>query len=211
MQIHLDAIGGVAGDMFIAAVLDAFPDLQEGMIEAIRAGGLPEDIVPHVVEHCDHVLTGLRFLVDEPPYRPHNRGLALPHEDHEHTPFRSIRAKLEASTLQPAVHALLSALLRAEGIDPGLHRVLIEQVPRVGRLEHVVGLEREVEGLVALLLEARKTELRRNKLAAAAFVLCNVVEAVTHAAVLAELEPKRAREVAEELTDMVLRYLPADC
>jgi len=96
-------------------------------------------------------------------------------------------------------------------VDPRLHKVLIEQVPRVGRLEHVVGLEREVEGLVALLLEARKTELRRNKLAATAFVLCNVVEAVTHAAVLAELEPKRAREVAEELTDMVLRYLPADC
>ena len=34
-----------------------------------------------------------------------------------------------------------------------------------------------------------------------------VVEAVTHAAVIAELEPARAQAVAEELTDLVLRYL----
>ena len=32
MHLHLDAIGGVAGDMFIAAVLDAFPDLREPML-----------------------------------------------------------------------------------------------------------------------------------------------------------------------------------
>jgi len=124
VQIHLDAIGGVAGDMFIAAVLDAFPDLQEGMIEAIRAGGLPDDIVPHVVEHGDHVLTGLRFLVEEPPYRPHNRGLALPHENHEHTPFRSIRARLEASALQPpvkerAIH-IFALLAEVEGKVHGM-------------------------------------------------------------------------------------------
>jgi hypothetical protein len=42
-----------------------------------------------------------------------------------------------------------------------------------------------------------------------AFVLCRVVEAVTHAAVLAELEPSKTRAVADELTDMVLRYLPS--
>jgi uncharacterized protein (TIGR00299 family) protein len=103
MQFHLDAIGGVAGDMFIAAVLDAFPSLQEGMLEAIRAAGLPEDITPRVVEHRDHVLTGSRFLVEEASYRPHNRGLALPHENHEHTPFRTIRARLQACALEPAV------------------------------------------------------------------------------------------------------------
>ena len=94
-------------------------------------------------------------------------------------------------------------------MDPRLHKVLIEQVPRVGRLEHVVGVEREVEALVAVFLEARRSELRPTRMQAVAFVLCNVVEAVTHAAVLAELETKRVREVAEELTDMVLRYLPA--
>ena len=71
----------------------------------------------------------------------------------------------------------------------------------------MVGVEREVEVLVAVFLEARKDEIRRSKLDAAAFVLCNLVEAVTHASVLAELKDPRRSEVATELTDMVLRYL----
>ena len=120
-------------------------------------------------------------------------------------------AEVATAPLAEACRTMIDAMFEAHAVDPRLHKVLIEQVPRVGRLEQVVAVEREVEALVALLLEARKHELRRSKLAATAFVLCNVVEAVTHAAVLAELEPRRAREVAEELTDMVLRYLPADC
>ena len=118
-------------------------------------------------------------------------------------------AEVATAPLEAACRTMIDAMFEAHAVDPRLHKVLIEQVPRVGRLEQVVGVEREVEALVALFLEARKHELRRNKLAATAFVLCNVVEAVTHAAVLAELEPRRAREVAEELTDMVLRYLPS--
>ena len=42
-----------------------------------------------------------------------------------------------------------------------------------------------------------------------ALLLVTVVEAATHAAVLAELEPARSRAVADELTDLVLRYLVA--
>jgi hypothetical protein len=124
MQIHLDAIGGVAGDMFVAAVLDAFPDLREGTLQAIRAGGLPEDITCRVAEHRDHALSGLRFLVEEPPYRPHNRGLALPQERHEHTPFREVRGRLQRSLLAPAVRDraihIFSLLAEVEGKAHGM-------------------------------------------------------------------------------------------
>src|SRR5262245_3095483 len=99
MHIHLDAIGGVAGDMFIAAVLDAFPDLREGMLGAIAAAGLPAQIHVGVAEHRDHTLTGLRFKVVE-PREPD--ALAGAHH-HPHTPFAEIRARLEASPLAAAV------------------------------------------------------------------------------------------------------------
>jgi hypothetical protein len=102
---------------------------------------------------------------------------------------------------------MIEAMFDAHGIDPKLHKVLIEEVPRVGRLEQVVGVEREVEGLVAVFLEARRHELRRSRHRAVAFVLFNVVEAVTHAAVLAELDPVRTAEIAEEMSDILLRYL----
>jgi pyridinium-3,5-bisthiocarboxylic acid mononucleotide nickel chelatase len=124
VHLHLDAIGGVAGDMFIAAVLDAFPHLQDGMLQAIRAAGLPEDITCRIVEHRDEVLTGLRFLVEGPAYRPRDRGLSLPEERHRHTPFHEIRTRLERSTLAPgvkrrAIH-IFSLLAEVEGQVHGM-------------------------------------------------------------------------------------------
>jgi AcrR family transcriptional regulator len=123
-----------------------------------------------------------------------------------------VKSKLAEVALGPidvAIRTMIQSMFDAHAVDPRLHKVLIEQVPRVGRLEQVVGVEREVEALVAVFLEARKDELRRSRLQAVAFVLCNVVEAVTHAAVLAELDPRARVAVADELTDMVLRYLPS--
>jgi AcrR family transcriptional regulator len=120
---------------------------------------------------------------------------------------RSKLAEVAGAPLRVAVRTMIEAMFDAHGIDPKLHKVLIEQVPRVGRLEQVVGVEREVEGLVSVFLEARRHELRRSRHRAVAFVLFNVVEAVTHAAVLAELDPVRTAEIAEEMSDMLLRYL----
>jgi AcrR family transcriptional regulator len=117
-------------------------------------------------------------------------------------------AEVATASLDVAVRTMVDAMFDAHGIDPRLHKVLIEQVPRVGRLEQVEGVEREVASLVALFLEARRGEIRPTRMTAAAFVLCTVCEAVTHAAVLAQLGETARSEVAEELTDMILRYLP---
>lgn len=99
MHIHLDAVGGVAGDMFIAAMLDAFPDLREGMLAAIRNAGLPPEVHVGISEHQDHALTGLRLRVIE----PREAGLMVAAHHHAHTPFADIRAHLQASDLSAAV------------------------------------------------------------------------------------------------------------
>jgi AcrR family transcriptional regulator len=118
-------------------------------------------------------------------------------------------AEVASAPVDVAVRTMIQSMFDAHAVDPKLHKVLIEQVPRIGKLEQVVSVEREVAALVEVFLEARKRDLRRVNVPAVAFVLCCVVEAVTHAAVLAELGEPRRREVAEELTDMLLRYLPA--
>ena len=114
MHIHLDAVGGVAGDMFIAAMLDAFPDLRDGMLAAIRAAGLPADVHVGFAEHQDHALTGLRFRVIEPRVAE----LMVAAHHHPHTPFADIRTHLLACALTPAVrtHAIeiFSVLAEAE-------------------------------------------------------------------------------------------------
>ena len=42
-HVHLDAVGGAAGDMFVAALLDALPDLRQRVFEDLAAV-LPEGI-----------------------------------------------------------------------------------------------------------------------------------------------------------------------
>ncbi|HWH48091.1 MAG TPA: LarC family nickel insertion protein [Burkholderiales bacterium] len=112
MHIHLDAVGGMAGDMFIAAMLDAFPNLRDGMIAAIRDAGLPAEVHIGIAEHRDHALTGLRFRVTE----PREAGALAGAHHHPHTPFAEIRAHLLASALKPAVkeHAVGIFTLLAE-------------------------------------------------------------------------------------------------
>ncbi len=114
MHIHLDAVGGVAGDMFIAAMLDAFPDLRDGMLAAIRAAGLPPEVHVGLAEHQDHALTGLRLRVIEPRVAE----LMVAAHHHPHTPFADIRAHLQACALTPAVRAhaigIFSLLAEAE-------------------------------------------------------------------------------------------------
>jgi uncharacterized protein (TIGR00299 family) protein len=114
MHIHLDAVGGVAGDMFIAAMLDAFPDLRDGMLAAIRAAGLPAEVHVGFAEHQDHALTGLRFRVME----PRTAELLVAAHHHPHTPFADIRAHLQACALTPSVRAhaigIFTVLAQAE-------------------------------------------------------------------------------------------------
>jgi AcrR family transcriptional regulator len=122
---------------------------------------------------------------------------------------RSKLAEVAEAPMPVAVRTIIMAMFEAHAVDPRLHKVLIEEVPRIGRLENLRGVEREMESLVAAMLVARRAELRRSNVETMALLLVTVVEAATHAAVLAELEPARSQAVADELTDLVLRYLVA--
>lgn len=87
MHIHLDALGGVAGDMFAAALLDAFPEHQDGVRASVRA--VDARIACALQDHNDGILRGARFAVSgpdgEPGHGPHghdHRRPARGHHDH---------------------------------------------------------------------------------------------------------------------------------
>jgi hypothetical protein len=130
MHLHLDAVGGVAGDMFIAAMLDAFPEHRERMFAAVRAVGLPADVRCEVVEHRDHALTGLRFRVDDPHDQAHRHAHAhgLEHH-HDETPFAQLRERLRVAPLAPGVRerAIHIFTLLAE-VEGRIHGMPTEQV-----------------------------------------------------------------------------------
>ncbi len=98
MHYHLDPLGGIAGDMFAAAMTDLHPDLRAGLTAAFEAAGLAAYVSISFQQHRDPVFTGHRFQVDEVPRK------SAP----AHHPWREIRALLQGSALAQAVltHAL---------------------------------------------------------------------------------------------------------
>ena len=120
-HIHLDAVGGVAGDMFIAAVLSAFPALREGLVAAIRAAGLPADIGIRLEAHRDHALTGLRFAIEETGHGTVER--------HLHLTFADIRRQLRQAPLEPSVStAAVEMFTLLAGAEAQVHGMPVDDV-----------------------------------------------------------------------------------
>ena len=93
MHIHLDPIGGVAGDMFAAALLDAFPDLVEPLMADFKASGLGQIVDVARLPHTDGILTGSRFQVEQ----------AQADEGHRHRHIQEIRTLINRTGLDASI------------------------------------------------------------------------------------------------------------
>ncbi|MGO4123717.1 LarC family nickel insertion protein [Inquilinus sp. YAF38] len=120
MELHLDLVGGLAGDMFIAAMLDLFPEREVGLQDSLARTGLLAGVTARLAPHNDGVLAGRRFLVE----RTGGAG-----GGHDHAAWRRIREGLEASALDPAVRDHAIAIFRhlAEA-EARVHGVAVEAV-----------------------------------------------------------------------------------
>jgi uncharacterized protein (DUF111 family) len=126
LELHLNLSGGLTGDMFIAAVLDAFPRFEARVIAAIDALDAPYPVVCTLLAHADHDVTGHRFEI-EPFDKYFGRiPLAFPEEP---ASWDSVRERLAGAEIGAHVstHAakIFELLLRAEA---ALHGVLPERV-----------------------------------------------------------------------------------
>ena len=134
-------------------------------------------------------------------------------ERHTHALSQVVRKALVKVATQPietAVRELVAAAIDAHRIDPRLHRVLAEEVPRTGRLENIEAVERYAGGLFRDYLEARRSEIVVADLDLAAFVLVTTIEALTHSAVLNRpdvLADEKAGKFVDDVTRLVLGYL----
>ena len=73
MHVQLDPVGGIAGDMFAAAVLDAWPEYEPALAAALERAGLDAIATVERVDHADHALAGSRFAVHETGVPNHER------------------------------------------------------------------------------------------------------------------------------------------
>ena len=85
-RIHLDPCGGIAGDMFCAALAHAMPELQPDLLRCLSQLALPPEIAPRFESHTDHSLAGLRFVVELPGARgPRDEPADAHDHDHDHS------------------------------------------------------------------------------------------------------------------------------
>jgi uncharacterized protein (TIGR00299 family) protein len=143
LHLHLDPVGGIAGDMFVAALLDAWPDHAEAVIGAVRAVGLGDEIQVEHRPHRDEVLVGSRFSVTRSERAA---------DHHEHVHWRDLRGRLRAAPLEAGVSArvldIFSHLAEAEA---GVHGVPVDDATF-----HEVGAWDSIADIVAaaFLIEA---------------------------------------------------------
>jgi AcrR family transcriptional regulator len=114
--------------------------------------------------------------------------------------------RLLALPFEEAIEQVVRLMVEAHAVDPKLHKVLVEQVPRVGKLHEVEGMEREMIELTRAYLESKRAELDVEDLDLSAYIVVGMVESLTHAAVLTRPE-LLGEAFIREVTRAVVRYL----
>ena len=132
---------------------------------------------------------------------------------HNRETMKVVRGALTEVASQPiekAVRRLVTVAIEAHRVDPKLHRVLAEQIPRTGRLEKVEVFNREIYSLFRAYLEDRSNRLRKVDPGLATFVCVTSIEALAHTAVLHRSDMLSDEAVAllvDEATRLVVGYL----
>lgn len=106
---------------------------------------------------------------------------------HQQQIMQTVRAELSdvlVMPVEPAMRTLVAVAVKGHRVDPALHRVLAEQIPRVGKLEDQEVFSRGNFALFRTYLERHRDELRVDDLELAAFICVTTIEALTHNAVL---------------------------
>jgi pyridinium-3,5-bisthiocarboxylic acid mononucleotide nickel chelatase len=166
LDIHLDPLGGLSGDMFVAALLDAFPEHWPHVQSTIASLKLGEEGECKLAPHRDHFFAGRRFLVgtDRAALSPsgvqqragsrgdsshshegsaHHEHLHADENQTGHKSWVDIRFELDRSTLDAAVkkHALAIFNLLAEA-EAKVHGVEVDAVTfhEVGAVDSIVDI-----------------------------------------------------------------------
>jgi AcrR family transcriptional regulator len=100
---------------------------------------------------------------------------------------------------------IIAAAIAAHAVNPDLHRVLNEQVPRSDRLRNLA--DQKVAGMLRTYLEHHADQLHPQNLDLTVFILARTVEALTHTAVLEYPALLKNRELEQEITTMLAKYL----
>jgi AcrR family transcriptional regulator len=121
--------------------------------------------------------------------------------------FADKLAEVIDAPVPAAARALIEAYVASHRLHPKLHKVMLEEIPRVGALGRVVELQLRAEDLMRAALEHRHRELRGLDAGMAAFLISCAVDGVLQGAVMRRPGVIDDPMLVDELTELVLRYV----
>jgi AcrR family transcriptional regulator len=121
--------------------------------------------------------------------------------------FEETVARVAGAPLEVATCEIVKAMIHAHAIDPKLHKIFAEQLPRHGRLQRIGEIERYVADRLRVYLEIHRASIRPKNLDLAVFLLVQLVESAGHGAMLNPRNQFHPDELAREVSDVCLSYL----
>lgn len=123
--------------------------------------------------------------------------------------LRDALEKVASFDLAAAMRELVRATVDAHLVDPALHRIFADQVPRMGQLAKIEALQREAFLLLRAYLEERRSEISVQDLDSATAICVTTVEALIHEFVIDRPEaPEGDRDrFIDEVTRLIVGYL----
>jgi AcrR family transcriptional regulator len=115
--------------------------------------------------------------------------------------------RLMGATLEVAVRGIVQLMIDVHRVDPLLHKVLHEEVPRGPQRERYAALEERALTLARAFLETHRAELRDMDLDLAALIVAGTIESLTHGAVIHRPDLLADARLVDEISTLVLRYL----
>lgn len=131
-------------------------------------------------------------------------------DQHVNDTMRQTREELPQLSLlsvEQAVRRFVELSIEAHRCDPELHRVLVEQLPRIGEFKKIEAAFEEGVLMAEAYLRAHASEITPQNHRLTAFMLVNTIESLTHMAVLARPEFLVQDEFVSEVTTLILGYL----
>ncbi len=127
-------------------------------------------------------------------------------EHHVNEMVAIVESALHQSAHQPlevALHQLVKACVAAHALNPMLHQVLNEQVPRL----NASAAEAKIITLLREFLKQRCDQTQVQNLELSVFILERSIESLTHAAVLEHPELLKENQFEAEMTRLLWSYL----
>jgi AcrR family transcriptional regulator len=121
--------------------------------------------------------------------------------------FEETVQRVGDAPLEVATCELVKAMIHAHAIDPKLHKIFAEQLPRHGRLQRIGEIERYVADRLRVYLEMHRDAIRPKNLDLAIFLLVQLVEAAGHGTIMSSRNQFDTDELAREVSDICLAYL----